>query len=234
MKDRIKKVIGVLIVTILLVASAYINTYYRASEEAVKAIEKAKEIDNDILVFEPQDEIECGLIFYPGGKVEYTSYAPLMEACAEEGILCVLVKMPCNLAVFDINAADGILEQYPEVKEWYMGGHSLGGSMAASYVGEHLEEFEGIILLASYSTEDLSDTGLEVLSVYGTQDQVLNKEKYIEYEGNLPTNYREVIIDGGCHAYFGNYGEQEGDGTANINVEEQQKITIDAIKNFTK
>ena len=234
MKRRIKSLVCILIAVILLAGSAYLNTYYRATEETVNAVKRAEKIGNNILVFEPQDETECGLIFYPGGKVEYTAYAPFMEACAKEGILCVLIKMPYNLAVFDVNAADGIQELYPDVKEWYMAGHSLGGSMAASYVGEHLEEFEGIILLASYSTEDLSDTGIDVLSVFGTEDQVLNQEKYIEYEKNLPEGYTEEVIDGGCHAYFGNYGEQKGDGTANVSVEEQQKITLDAIKKFIR
>ncbi len=86
--------------------------------------------------------VAAGLIFYPGGKVEYTAYQPLMAACAERDILCVLVEMPFNLAVFDINAADGIQEQYPEVGHWYIGGHSLGGSMAASYLSKHTEKFD--------------------------------------------------------------------------------------------
>ena len=58
-------------------------------------------------------------------------YAPLLHDLAEDGILCVLVKMPCNLAVLDMNAADGIPECFPEVTDWYIGGHSLGGAMAA-------------------------------------------------------------------------------------------------------
>jgi len=234
MKDRIKSLICVLTVVILLAGSAYLNTYYRASEEAGNAVKRAEKLNNDMLVFEPQNEIRCGLIFYPGGKVEYTAYAPLMEACSKEGILCVLLKMPCNLAVLDINAADGIQKEFPNVNEWYMAGHSLGGSMAASYIGEHSEGFEGLILLASYSTENLSDTGLDALSIYGTEDLVLNKNKYKENKDNLPTDYVEVVIDGGCHAYFGNYGEQEGDGKSTITVEKQQEITVEMIKNFVK
>lgn len=232
MKGRLKASICVLTAFILLVGSAYINTYYRASETTTDAVKNAEKLDKDILVFKPDDEIKAGLIFYPGGKVEYTAYASLMEACAEEGILCVLVKMPCNLAVLDIQAADGIQEQFPDVKEWYMGGHSLGGSMAASYIGKNVEDFKGLILLASYSTEELSDRGVDVLSIYGTEDQVLNKEKYMEYEENLPADYREVVIDGGCHAYFGNYGEQEGDGEAKISREEQQRITVESMDKF--
>lgn len=183
-------------------------------------------------MFEPQNEVECGIIFYPGGKVEYTAYAPLMQACAEEGILCVLTKMPCNLAVLDIKAAEGIPELFPGVKDWYMAGHSLGGSMAATYIGENTEEFKGLILLAAYSTEDLSATELDVLSIYGTEDKVLNEIKYIKYNENFPEDYVEQVIEGGCHAWFGNYGEQEGDGEAEITSEEQQNLTVEAIISF--
>ena len=153
-----------------------------------------------------------------------------MEACAQRGILCVLVHMPGNLAVFDINAADGIREQYPDITNWYLAGHSLGGSMAASYLGSHAEEYDGLILLASYSTEDLNKSGLDVLSVYGSEDGVLKMDSYEKYRKNLPEDFTEIIIPGGCHAYFGCYGPQDGDGTPEISNEEQIRLTADAIE----
>ena len=171
----------------------------------------------------------AGLIFYPGGKVEHAAYTPLMEMLASEGILCVLVEMPFRLAVLDVNAADGIPEAFPEVECWYMGGHSLGGSMAASYLASHTEDFDGLILLGAYSTADLSGSGLTVLSVYGSEDGVMNREKYAEYKPNLPEGFTEVIIEGGNHAYFGAYGEQEGDGTATVTPAEQVRETVAAI-----
>lgn len=152
-----------------------------------------------------------------------------MQACAEQGILCVLVEMPFRLAVLDMNAADGIQEQYPEIEDWYIGGHSLGGSMAASYLADHAEEYKGLILLGSYSTVDLSKTDLDVLSIYGSEDKVLNREKYDANKSNLPDDFRERVIDGGCHAYFGMYGAQDGDGTPTISNEEQITLTADVI-----
>ena len=101
--------------------------------------------------------------------------------------------------------------------------------MAAAYLKENVNDFEGMILLGSYSTEDLSGSGLDVLSIYGSEDKVLNAEKYLEYKANLPVDVAEVIIDGGCHAYFGMYGAQEGDGEPAISNVEQIKITTDAI-----
>ncbi len=162
-------------------------------------------------------------------KLIITAYEPLMQACADRGIFCVLVEMPFNLAVLNMNAADGIQEKYPEIEDWYIGGHSLGGSMAASYLADKANDYEGLILLGSYSTADLSGTDLSVLSVYGSEDKVLNREKYDENKSNLPDNFTEVVIDGGCHAYFGMYGAQDGDGMPTITNKKQINLTVDAI-----
>ena len=235
-RKRLWIILGVLLAAILLVCAGfavYVGDYYRADETAVQAMAPADGIviskaDGDDLVFAPPSP-KTGLIFYPGGKVEYTAYAPLMRACAERGILCVLVKMPCNLAVLDMNAADGIAEQYPDIDSWYIGGHSLGGAMAAAYAADHSGELDGLILLAAYSTKDLNGSGLEVLSVYGSEDRVLNREKYEGYRGNLPAGAVEIVIDGGCHAGFGSYGPQEGDGIPTITGEEQVMRTASEI-----
>ena len=210
----------------------YLGDYYRADNEEIGAFLPQgttwKEKPDGTIVFEPEGATK-GFIFYPGGKVEYTAYIPLMQACAEEGILCVLVEMPFNLAVLDVNAADGIQEEYPEIEEWYIGGHSLGGSMAASYLADHVEDYEGLILLSSYSTADLSDTNLAVLSIFGSEDRVMNREKYEESKSNLPNNFTEYIIDGGCHAYFGMYGAQDCDGKPTVTNEEQIRLTVENI-----
>lgn len=216
----------------------YINDYYRADEVAVSLIVTPRENvtvteDDGVFTFKPQN-VTKGIIFYPGGKVEAEAYSPLMHALAEEGILSILITMPGNLAVLDMNAADGIQEKFPEIEEWYMSGHSLGGSMAANFIVENSEDFKGIILLASYSTADLSTSELKVLSVYGSNDGVLNMEKYNEYKSNLPEDFTEFIIDGGCHAYFGAYGNQDGDNEPTITREEQIEITVSEILKFMK
>lgn len=210
----------------------YLGDYYRADQEAIGAFLPQdtawKEQSDGTIVFEPEGATK-GLIFYPGGKVEYTAYIPLMQACAGEGILCVLVEMPFNLAVLDVNAADGIQEEHPEIEDWYIGGHSLGGSMAASYLADHVEDYDGLILLGAYSTADLSATDLAVLSVFGSEDAVMNRRKYDENKPNLPIDFTETVIDGGCHAYFGMYGAQDGDGVPAITNEEQIRITVESI-----
>ncbi len=241
--DKRKRKIFIWVSSVLLVlailigaCAGYLGDYYRADMDAVSAFAPVHEVtcttlSDGTLVYEPEDAA-VGFIFYPGGKVEHTAYIPLMEACASEGILCVLVEMPFNLAVLDVNAADGIQEMYPEIESWYIGGHSLGGSMAASYLADHAGDYDGLILLGSYSTADLSHTGLDVLSVYGSEDQVLNREKYGTNRSNLPEDLSEIVIEGGCHAYFGMYGPQDGDGTPTITNEEQIYFTVDVILDF--
>lgn len=228
--------VAIVLAIIIGACAIYLGDFYSADEDAIEAFESMNDVscrtlDDGTILFEP-DNATVGLIFYPGGKVEHTAYIPLMKVCAEQGILCVIVEMPFKLAVLDINAADGIQEEYPQIEDWYISGHSLGGSMAASYLAKHTDDYEGLILLGSYSTVDLSNTGLDVLSVYGSADKVMNREKYNESKTNLPADFTEIVIDGGCHAYFGMYGAQDGDGTPNISNEEQIKITADAIANL--
>lgn len=234
-KRKIFIITASVVLTLAIIVGAcaiYLGDYYRADLDAIGAFLPQgttwKEEPDGTIIFEP-DGATKGLIFYPGGKVEYTSYVPLMQVCAENGILCVLVEMPFNLAVLDINAADGIQKEYPEIENWYIGGHSLGGSMAASYLANNAEDYEGLILLGSYSTADLSDTDLDVLSVFGSEDTVMNREKYKENKSNLPSDFAEYLIEGGCHAYFGMYGAQDGDGVPTITNEEQIRLTVENI-----
>lgn len=213
---------------------AYAADYYHADDIAVAAMSSAADVTveqkGNTLTFIPENA-ETGLIFYPGGKVEYTAYAPLMRALADNG---VLVRMPLNLAVLNMNAANGIPEQYPQIKHWYIGGHSLGGSMAASHAAKNAFAYDGLVLLASYSTADLSTSGLSVISIFGSEDGVLNMEKYAEYRRNLPAAFEEHIIEGGCHAGFGSYGPQDGDGMPIMTGEEQIAETVRLLTAFFK
>ncbi len=222
------------ILAVLLGACAgYLTSYYPADEAAIAAFAAERPVaervlENGDLTFGDGSEA-CGLIFYPGGKVDHAAYAPLMRELAAEGVFCVICEMPFRLAVFDGDAADGVPEAYPAVRRWYLGGHSLGGVMAADYLSKHPEDFEGLILLASYASKDLSGSDLAVLSVLGSEDGVLNRDAYERGRANLPASAEELVIDGGCHAGFGLYGAQQGDGTPRISGEEQIRRTAQAI-----
>ena len=235
MRKKKRLTAAAILLALILGCGIYAEDYYRAEADVQEVLaDVAVEITDEMVVFQPE-RAEAGLIFYPGGKVEYTAYAPLMEQLAERGVLCVLVKMPANLAVLDMGAAEAHLDEFPDIENWYVGGHSLGGSMAASYAAEHADELEGLLLLAAYSTEDLTGSGLDVLSIYGSEDGVLNMDKYNEYRPNLPEKTTtEVIIEGGNHAGFGDYGPQDGDGKASLSGEEQQRQTAMAFIKIVK
>ena len=231
-------VIAAVIIALSGVCIMYLNDSYVADEKAIQAFSHMENISVDILpdetiVYMPENP-SAGFIFYPGGKVEYKSYEPLMKECASRGIACFLVKAPFNLAVFRIDGAKGIQGKYTNINKWYIGGHSLGGSMASAYLAEAEEKYDGLILLASYSSEDISQMDIDVVSIVGSEDKVLNKENYESYRVNLPSSYEEEVIKGGCHSYFGVYGMQEGDGTPDITNEEQIYLTADIIKEFLK
>lgn len=226
------------LVIILLLCGAclvFLLDCYPANSAEIYAFTTENEIDYTVdgqyTVWAPQ-EATVGLIFYPGAKVEHEAYLPLMEACADKGILCVLVEMPLYFPLIDQNAADGIIEKYPQITDWYIGGHSLGGLTAAGYLKSHANEFKGLILLASYSNTDLSGTDLRALCVYGDHDQVMNRERYQEGLSLLPKDYQTVVISGGCHAYFGMYVGQDGEFANGISNEEQIFETAELICAF--
>ena len=233
-----KLLIPSVIIGIILILSAAFFIYvsidkYSADETALSAAVSDSEVtvseENGKMIFKPES-YNYGLIFYPGAKVEYRSYAPLMKELAKRGILCIIAEMPFDLAIFDINAANGVREEFPLVRHWYIGGHSLGGYIAASYADKHRSELDGLILLAAYSTSDLRDSSLKVISIYGSNDKVLNIKKYKDSYNNLPSGTKELVIQGGCHSFFGSYGAQKGDGVPEISAKEQIRQTADFIE----
>jgi len=148
---------------------------------------------------------------------------PLLEKIKQSaGITCILVKMPFNLAIFDANAANNIIGQFPEIKNWYIAGHSMGGAMASDYASKHQDKIKGLILLGAYIYGNYPAEN--ALTVYGSFNTSVAEK--INYTENI------VVIEGGNHAQFGNYGKQKGDPDATISSEEQQNIAVEAIKAF--
>lgn len=230
-------VIPVAAFALLLCASLiYLESYYHADDDAIAAFSADRTVMERALaggetVFDPGGA-KVGFIFYPGGKVDETAYAPLMRTISSKGVLCVLCKMPFRLAVFDTHAADDVREALPEIEHWYIGGHSLGGAVASIEVNAHPDAYEGMVLLASFSNDDLSDESIRVLSIYGSEDRVLDREAYEQAKAKLPSDVTERIIAGGCHAGFGIYGAQDGDGTPAITSGEQIRVTADMIADW--
>ncbi len=222
----------VLIPLTVVTSAVYLNDCYHADPSALAAMESTDEVTVSRIAegwFFDGSGTDTAIVFYPGGKVEAEAYAPLMSELASSGADCFLVEMPVNIAFLGINKADGIMAGY-DYDNVYMAGHSLGGAAAANYCSKNPDKVDGLILLAAYSVNKIDD--VKVLSVYGSEDGVLNMKSYQDDKSNLPDTAREVVIEGGCHAQFGCYGVQQGDGTPTISAEEQRRLTEEAVLEF--
>lgn len=262
----------------------YVSIYYHPEEAAAEAL-----VSDEAVRVEPRDDgwffdgpsEDRLLVFYPGAKVGETAYAPFLRRLADQGMDAYLVKMPFRLAVFGAGRAAGVLEDpaFAAYTQRYVGGHSLGGAMAASFVASYVSDradgssrlyetgtsggvkvpadplkpygqnkpnghkkqvepeniytpnLDGVILFAAYPTKKLDDS-LQELSIYGSEDRILNRQALRQGREYAPADFTEYVIRGGNHAGFGNYGFQKGDGEATISAEDQQKEAVRAVMNF--
>ena len=242
MKKWIGKIALVIIALLVVAVGAFIwwgSHPLEAMPEAIMALESDHTVlvsSEEWIIFNPQTgSSQMGVILYPGGHVDPRAYAPLARALAAEGHLVVIPQMPLNLAVFDINVADEIIQANADIEIWVIGGHSLGGAMAAEYVSANPYSVDGLFLWASYSAANTnlsSFTHLNVLSIYGTEDG--DVEGIRASRERLPRNTLWVEIDGANHAQFGWYGEQPGDGVATISREAQQEIILENTNVFLR
>ncbi len=222
----------------------YTNRYYKADTKTIDVYkewygETVHEYTNEYgSVFIPaNEENKAVIVFYPGGKVEYTAYSGLMYELASRGYLCLLPEMPENLAFLRINAAKILTSDRQkelsmvEEKNWYLAGHSLGGVAAATYLSE-TQDYRGLIMCASYTTTDFSKSDIRLLSIYGDRDGVLNMRKYKKSKALWPEDSKEAVIQGGIHSFFGCYGVQSGDGKPFISNYQQIQQTADIIQQW--
>jgi hypothetical protein len=213
-------------------------TPYRADETALEAMRSGGGVmvteTPEGIVFMPDSSPTAGLVLYPGGRVEAEAYAPVARLIAEEGYLVVIEPMPLNLAVFGIGRAQRALDAFPEIDAWAVGGHSLGGTMAAEFAAREPDSISGLVFLASYpaSSTDLSDAAISVLSLRGTNDGLVTEQDVKDAQLLLPSRSESITIDGGNHAGFGSYGEQAGDGGSTLPKGAQASITADAVANL--
>jgi hypothetical protein len=232
---RILKIglIGLVVLLIVVTAGFLVwtqATRYQPFPEAAALITPDVKTPQGWYVFKAAQPTTQGFIFYPGGLVDAAAYAPLMKAIADQGITAVIAPMPLDLAVFGIGKANDVIAAYPEITTWIIGGHSLGGSMAAQYVKDNPTKVKGVVFMAAYPADnvDLSQLPIKFVMLYGTYDGVA-RNVFKDSLARLPADTQLIAIDGGNHAQFGNYGPQAGDGTATMSRDEQQARTVEAI-----
>lgn len=178
---------------------------------------------------------DTALIFYPEKCVDAAAYQPMMHKLAEQGIDCFLIKPLLSIPFLYEKTAGYIMDAYSETyTNWYIAGHGQGGETAASFASEHLTELNGLILLGSYSTKSLLYGGFYVLSIYGTNDTVIDADLFVAGRQFMPGNYTEVALEGGNHSYFGYYGLEENDAKGSLTADQQQANTIQEITKFIR
>jgi len=175
-------------------------------------------------------EPTTGLILYPGGKVPSAGYAPQARKIAEDGYLVVIVSVPFNFAVFDIEAAQPVIDAHPEIEHWVVGGHSLGGAMAAQFLSGNPGAAEGLVFWAAYSAADISSQGLAVASIYGSLDAGIPSLTSPTAVANVGPDLTTTVIEGGNHEQMGWYTGQPNDPPATISRVDQQAQVITATK----
>lgn len=233
-KKRARAIAGTIFLVAGVAGAIFLLYSYPPMDEARAALQSDGAVsvsDNPWYTFTPAPaNATTGLVFYPGGKVNPVAYAPLARAVAAAGYHVTVVPMPLDLAVLAPGKAAEVMAAFPAITTWAVGGHSLGGAMAASFVHDNPGTVAGLVLLASYPADwqPLAASGVTALSTWGTRDGVVRKDINAT-RSLLPPSATFLPIEGGNHAYFGWYGEQLGDNPATITRQQQHDIAVAAI-----
>ena len=223
---RARRILLVLLALLVLSATGfgfYVGDYYRAEPAALAVLDRpGLSIDGDTTILSPASASDTGILFYPGAKVEAEAYLPLLDQLRDQDFTCFLIHMPANMAIFDADAALDVIDAHPEISHWYLAGHSMGGAMASSCAADNPDAFDGLILLGAYLYGDYPPA--DTLTIYGSLNESVAEK--IDYTDNV------LVIDGGNHAQFGNYGPQKGDPAAAISASDQQTQSVRAITDF--
>jgi hypothetical protein len=222
------KLIAYLIILVVLIISG--PKKYAATKEAMKYIETNEAVTinkiNEGYFFDGPGN-EKAIIFYPGASVEFSSYSKLLYKFALNGFDSFLISMPLDFALLGVYKPNNILQNY-NYNEWYLSGHSLGGVAACLFASTSKEKISGVITLASYPTKSLP-SNIKYISIYGSEDGVLNMNSLEDAKKYWPNDNYNIVIEGGNHAFFGDYGLQNGDGKALITNDEQQDFVVNKI-----
>lgn len=201
-----------------------------AALEALISDEAVTVTLDDWISLEPSETATAqGLIFYPGGLVEPEAYAPPMRQMAEAGVPTFILSVPADLAIFGSRRAQHVIDAHPDITSWVVAGHSLGGVAAAKFAFQHPDTIHGLALWAAYpqNKHDLSESSVDVVSLVGSKDGVLDWDRYRASAEILPEHTIWLALEGGNHAQFGDYGVQEGDEVATIDAEAQWTWAVD-------
>lgn len=201
-----------------------------AEEPALLAMESSDSVQvtewpTEIILRSSGDDQKVGLFFQPGAKADARAYAAVLRPLAEAGYLVVIPKQPLGIGFLAVNTFDVVAAKHPYVRSWVLGGHSLGGTVAAIDADEAQPgQVAGLLFYASYPAGDMSDFEHPVLSISAEQDGLATPAKIEASATDLPVDTTYLEIEGAVHAFFGDYGDQSGDGTPQISHDAAREV----------
>lgn len=205
------------------------------SDQAVSVRETATQI---VLSPATGDPSALGVFFQPGARVDARAYVPGLRALAEDGHTVVIVKQPLGIAFTALGALDSVRPAFGDVTSWVVGGHSLGGTVAAmeAVSGEGGDApVVGLFFWASYPADSIRETfDGAVASISGSRDGLATPAKIEESKADLPDDTVYTVVDGASHAQFGDYGVQPGDNTPTISAAEARDAIAEATVGFVE
>lgn len=185
--------------------------------------------DAGIVLAPAGESADVGLVYVPGAKVDPWAYADKLSGLvAEDGVTVVITKPWLNLAFFDLRPLSSFTDLATGVDTWLVGGHSLGGVRACQLA----TDADGLALFGSYCANDLSESGLPVISVAGSEDGLSTPEKIADARPLLPDDAQMHEVEGASHASFGDYGPQPGDGTPTISDDDMRDELTELVGPF--
>jgi hypothetical protein len=224
-----------------LAAIVYLRPY-SAQEPALAAMQSDASVQvresATRIVLEPVGaSAPTAVLFQPGALVEARAYAAVLRPMVEAGHRVVIVKQPLGIAFLAMGALDAAREALPDATGWVVGGHSLGGTVAAMQVDGADDDVtapaRGLLLYASYPASDMSESlRAAVLSISGTNDGLATPADIEASRADLPADAQFEAIDGAVHAFFGDYGPQAGDGEPTISHDEARTLIGNASVRF--
>lgn len=213
------------------------NTYTAdpiAYSAAIKDEKVRVEERGGFIVVEPRSVPAIrALLFYPGLRVEPKAYVPKLVKVAKATRMRIVIGRPrLNIAALSIGQAKEMRPLVGSIKEVYIGGHSLGGSMACIYAQTHSQEFNGVFLFGTYSGSDLTKTNLKVLNLIAAKDRIMDQGTIERHRKELPPDADVVVIPGMVHSQFGNYGKQAWDASPDIDDVQAGEALVAATRSF--
>ena len=202
-----------------------------ASRAAVVSVD---DVGGRVLSIRPDGPARLLFVLYPGGLVRPQAYEWLGRALASRGVHTVIPEFPLDLAVVDADRAGALVAHYAEARPVVLGGHSLGGAMAAVYAADHAGAVAGLVLLASYPPEgtSLAAAQLTAVSLLAERDGVADPDAVRGGLTRLPVGTRLVVVPGAVHSFFGRYGPQAGDGLPTVSRAEAEVVIVGAVATY--